>query len=91
MVTGLIRPPRLVTAYAIGSSVHDDLSPRILHCIDMSEPVYCLAIGAEMEAAITPTSSNSETDPDCAALHPGFDGYARNPGASCPVRATYSV
>jgi hypothetical protein len=34
-------------------------------------------------------SVSAETDPDCASLHPGF--YERKPGASWPVRATYSV
>src|SRR5690349_4693908 len=32
-----------------------------------------------------------EIDPDCARVHPGHQRYERKPGASCPVRATYSV
>ena len=44
-------------------------------------------------ASTGPDSSAMRIAPDFASLHPGYDvpTYDRSPGASCPVRATYSV
>jgi hypothetical protein len=60
----------------------------------MFVPACSLKIGAALALLITPISVSVETDPDFAALHPGYrfalirrfrspDGAKRNPGADC--------